>query len=51
MIANGTDIKTVSKRLGHSNIAAIGNIYAHALRTADEPAAERLTDILRKNTG
>lgn len=45
MIANGTDIKTVSKRLGHANVSTTGNIYTHAIKTADELAAERLTDL------
>lgn len=48
MIANGTDIKTVSKRLGHANITTTGNIYTHAIRTADERAAEALNDIFTK---
>ncbi len=46
LIYNGTDIKTVSKRLGHSNVTTTGNIYTHAIKTADERAAEVLTDIL-----
>lgn len=46
LIASGTDIKTVSKRLGHSNTATTGNIYTHAIKTADEMAAESLQDML-----
>lgn len=46
MIANGTDIKTVSKRLGHANVTTTGNIYTHAIKTADEIAADTLNDIL-----
>lgn len=48
MIANGTDIKTVSKRLGHANITTTGNIYTHAIQEADERAAEALNDIFAK---
>lgn len=48
MIANGTDIKTVSKRLGHANITTTGNIYTHAIQAADERAAEALNDIFTK---
>jgi len=48
MIANGTDIKTVSKRLGHADISTTGNIYTHAIKSADELAASRLEDIFRK---
>lgn len=45
MIAGGVPIKTVSSRLGHANITTTGNIYAHAIRSADEAAAEVLEDI------
>ena len=53
-IAAGVPITTVSKRLGHSNAATTGRIYAHAIRSADEAAAEAIDDILspkRKNIG
>ncbi len=46
MIASGSDIKTVSKRLGHANVTTTGNIYTHALRIADEMAADALGDML-----
>ena len=46
LIASGTDIKTVSKRLGHANVTTTGNIYTHAIKTADEIAADTLNDIL-----
>jgi integrase len=46
LIANGTDLRTVSKRLGHSNMTTTGNIYTHAIQTADERAADALGDIL-----
>lgn len=45
MIANGVPIKTVSSRLGHSNISTTGNIYTHAIRSADEAAAQTLQNI------
>ena len=48
MIANGTPITTVSKRLGHANAAVTGKIYAHAIRSADAAAAEALEDFLGK---
>lgn len=47
MIANGTDIKTVSKRLGHATVTTTGNIYTHAIKTADERAAETLDDLFQ----
>ncbi len=46
LIASGTPIKTVSKRLGHSNVSTTGNIYTHAIHSADEAAAEALEDFL-----
>lgn len=46
LIASGVDLRTVSKRLGHANMTTTGNIYTHAIQTADERAAEVLGDIL-----
>ena len=46
LIYNGTDIKTVSKRLGHADVTTTGNIYTHAIKRADEMASETLADIL-----
>lgn len=46
MIAGGTDIRTVSKRLGHAQTSTTANIYAHAIQSADEAAAETLENIL-----
>jgi integrase len=46
MIAGGEDILTVSKRLGHAQPSTTTNIYAHAIRSADERAAETLENIL-----
>ncbi len=47
LIAGGTDIRTVSKRLGHAQTSTTTNIYAHAIKSADERAAELLGDILK----
>ena len=47
LIASGTNLTTVAKRLGHSNTATTARIYAHAIRTADEMAAETLQDIFK----
>lgn len=47
LIASGADLRTVSKRLGHSNMTTTSNIYTHAIQSADERAAELLEDILQ----
>ena len=41
LLSNGCDIKTVSKRLGHTSIDTT-NIYVHALEKTDKAAAECL---------
>jgi len=46
MIAEGTDVCTVSRRLGHANTATTLNIYAHALRSKDTEAADKLESAL-----
>ncbi len=46
LIASGVNIRTVSNRLGHAQTSTTGNIYAHAIRSADEAAAETLQNIL-----
>lgn len=47
LIAAGTNIRTVSARLGNSTTSTTSNIYAHAIKSADAAAAEALGDILR----
>ena len=49
LIYNGTNIKTVSSRLGHADVSTTGNIYTHAIKTADEMAADTLADIFQKH--
>lgn len=46
MIAGGTDIRTVSHRLGHAQTSTTSNIYAHAIRSADEAAADTIENLL-----
>lgn len=48
LIASGVDIKTVSTRLGHSNVSTTGDIYAHAIKTADAKASDAIENILIK---
>ncbi len=47
LIANGINITTVSKRLGHTNTSVTASIYAHAIKTADEIAADTLQNIFK----
>ena len=52
-IAAGTPLTTVAHRLGHTNASTTTKIYAHAIKSADEAAAEAIADILtlgRKQT-
>lgn len=46
MIAEGVDICTVSKRLGHANTSVTLDVYAHALKTKDSDAADKLDAVL-----
>lgn len=46
LIAAGTNLTTVAARLGHANTTTTSKIYAHAIKSTDEAAAEVLQDIL-----
>ena len=46
LIAEGTDIRTVSNRLGHAQTSTTLNIYTHALTSKDKQAADTLDDVL-----
>lgn len=46
LIASGVDLKTVSSRLGHSNLSTTGDIYAHVINKADAKASDALENIL-----
>ena len=46
LIAAGTNLTTVAARLGHANTTTTSKIYAHAIKSADQAAAEVLQDIL-----
>ncbi len=48
LIADGTDIRTVSKRLGHASTSTTLNIYTHAIKSADEAAAESLDRLFKQ---
>jgi integrase len=45
-IAAGVPLPTVARRAGHAKVSTTENIYAHAIKTADEMAAEVLENIL-----
>lgn len=47
LIAAGTNLQTVAKRLGHADATTTARIYSHAIQSADAVAAETLEDILR----
>lgn len=46
LLANGTNIKTVSSRLGHSQLSTT-NIYLHSIEEADRAASQSFADILQ----
>jgi len=49
MIADGTPLVVVSRRLGHAQVSTTANIYAHVIASADEKAAqitERFADVV-----
>ncbi len=49
LIGAGTDLRTVSGRLGHSQASTTLNIYSHQLKTADKSAAEILSQKVLHN--
>lgn len=46
LISNGTDIVTVSKRLGHARTSTTTDIYSHVIQEADAQASECISDVL-----
>lgn len=49
MIAEGTPLVVISRRLGHAQVSTTANIYAHVIASADEKAAqisEKFADVL-----
>ena len=49
LIGSGTDILTVSKRLGHATTSTTLNVYGHLLQKADAQSSECIADaILRR---
>lgn len=50
LINQGLNIKAVSARLGHADTTTTLNIYTHVLKSADREAAERLENLLIKDS-
>ena len=49
LIAEGTPLVVVSRRLGHAQVSTTANIYAHVIASADEKAAqvsEKFADVI-----
>ena len=49
LLANGVDIATVSKRLGHSRNSVTLDIYSHAIKAKDKEAADKLNSLFNEN--
>jgi integrase len=46
LIANGTDVVTVSKQLGHASVTTTENFYSHIIEENKSKAAECIADVL-----
>lgn len=46
LINSGTDVVSVSKRLGHKKVSTTTDIYSHIIQQADEQASECLADVM-----
>ena len=46
LLASGTDVRTVSGRLGHADASTTLDIYAHFVHHADERAASNIGTVL-----
>ena len=44
LIASGTDLRTVSKRLGHAQLSTTGNIYTHIDITRKQELAKNMSN-------
>ncbi len=49
MIANGIDLATVSKRLGHADTSITARVYTHAIKEADAVAADALESLFLRS--
>lgn len=46
LVASGVDVKTISERVGHSDISITLKIYAHAFKENDKIAVDKIDNIL-----
>ena len=46
LLASGENIKTISERLGHSDVSLTLSVYSHLLNTAQRSAADKLETII-----
>ena len=46
LLANGTDIVTVSKQLGHASVNTTENFYSHIIEENKARASECIADVL-----
>lgn len=46
LISAGTDIVTVSKQLGHSQVSTTGDIYSHVIEESKAQATECIADVM-----
>ena len=51
LIANGIDVVTVAKMLGHSQVSTTDNIYAHIIEEERTKASECLADVILRRKG
>jgi len=49
LIANNTDILTVSRRLGHNKTSTTLDIYGHAIQNSERATSDKLSNILTKH--
>jgi len=50
LLMNGLDVKSVSRRLGHSSTAMTLNVYAHVFKSSDRAAADLMDNLLVKKS-
>ncbi len=48
LIANGLDIVTVSKQLGHTKVSTTDDYYAHIIEEEKSKASECIADVMLK---